>query len=58
MDHPDVLFIPDFVNVIMHLLAHLRSDDVLLVLSAGDADQISTNVLTALKERERSHARK
>ena len=55
MDHPDVHFIPDAPLVTTYLLAHLKRDDVLLVLSAGDADQISTNVLTALEEREHSH---
>jgi UDP-N-acetylmuramate-alanine ligase len=30
------------------LLEHLRSGDVLLVLSAGDADQVSSNVLARL----------
>jgi UDP-N-acetylmuramate-alanine ligase len=32
------------------LLKNLGSKDVLIVLSAGDADQISTNVLKGLKE--------
>jgi hypothetical protein len=30
------------------LLKHLRGGDVLLVLSAGDADQVSANVLAGL----------
>jgi UDP-N-acetylmuramate-alanine ligase len=33
-----------------YLVKNLRSGDALLVLSAGDADQISTEVLTNLKE--------
>jgi UDP-N-acetylmuramate-alanine ligase len=33
-----------------YLIAHLRPGDVLLVLSAGDADQVSTKVLANLKE--------
>jgi UDP-N-acetylmuramate--alanine ligase len=32
------------------LVSHLRSGDVLLVLSAGDADQVSAEVLAHLKE--------
>jgi UDP-N-acetylmuramate--alanine ligase len=56
MEHSDVIFIPELSQVILYLLAHIRRNDVLLVLSAGDADQISTNVLTALKEREKNHA--
>jgi UDP-N-acetylmuramate--alanine ligase len=35
-----------------YLLEHLRHDDVVLVLSAGDADQISTDVVKGLKERQ------
>ncbi len=35
-----------------YLLKHLRSGDVILVLSAGDADQISTNVLKGLYRKE------
>ena len=34
-----------------YLLEHLQSGDVVLVLSAGDADQISTALLKELKER-------
>jgi UDP-N-acetylmuramate--alanine ligase len=55
MNHPDVHFIPGLTHVTMYLLGHLKTDDVLLVLSAGDADQISTYVLSALEEREHSH---
>jgi UDP-N-acetylmuramate--alanine ligase len=35
-----------------YLLEHLQPGDVLLVLSAGDADQISTDVVKGLKERQ------
>jgi len=31
-----------------YMLKHLRRNDVLLVLSAGDADQISAKVLAGL----------
>jgi len=34
-----------------YLLEHLKPGDVVLVLSAGDADQISTDVLKGLQER-------
>jgi len=34
-----------------YLLEHLQPGDVVLVLSAGDADQISTDVVKGLKER-------
>jgi hypothetical protein len=32
------------------LISHLHPGDILLVLSAGDADQVSTEVLSHLKE--------
>jgi UDP-N-acetylmuramate--alanine ligase len=54
MGHPDAYFIPDLTQTTAFLLTHLDQGDVLLVLSAGDADQVSAQVLAALKER--SHA--
>jgi UDP-N-acetylmuramate--alanine ligase len=47
--HADVHFIADIPTVTQYLIQHLKSGDVLLVLSAGDADQISSQVLTSLK---------
>jgi UDP-N-acetylmuramate--alanine ligase len=49
MPHP-ARFIAGLPEVSNYLIAHLRPGDVLLVLSAGDADQVSTNVLARLKE--------
>jgi UDP-N-acetylmuramate--alanine ligase len=43
-------FIAGLSEVSNYLITHLRPGDVLLVLSAGDADQISTKVLTSLRE--------
>ncbi len=43
-------FIAGLPEVSNYLVSNLRPGDVLLVLSAGDADQISTEVLTRLKE--------
>jgi UDP-N-acetylmuramate--alanine ligase len=43
-------FIAGLPEVSNYLITHLRPGDVLLVLSAGDADQVSTNVLARLKE--------
>ena len=43
-------FIASLLEVSNFLVSHLRSGDVLLVLSAGDADQVSTAVLTHFKE--------
>ena len=48
MPHPSAKFTGTLENTTKHLLKHLRSGDVLLVLSAGDADQISANVLKGL----------
>ena len=49
MDHPDARQIARLVDVSTYLTENLRSGDVLLVLSAGDADQISRDVLDFLK---------
>jgi UDP-N-acetylmuramate--alanine ligase len=54
MGHTDAYFIPDLTSTTAFLLTHLDQGDVLLVLSAGDADQVSAQVLAALKERSRS----
>ena len=48
MAHPSVRFIASLKDATEYLLKHLRHNDVLLVLSAGDADQISSNVLAGL----------
>jgi len=51
MTFPDAKYIPDFSQVATYLIDRLEPGDVLMVLSAGDADQISTHVLALLKER-------
>jgi UDP-N-acetylmuramate--alanine ligase len=43
-------FIASLPDVSNYLITHLLPGDVLLVLSAGDADQVSTDVLAHLKE--------
>ena len=48
MPRRDVYFVPDLAQAASFLLDGLRPGDVLLVLSAGDADQISTDVLSRL----------
>ncbi|HEX6303567.1 MAG TPA: UDP-N-acetylmuramate--L-alanine ligase [Anaerolineales bacterium] len=55
MQHPDVHFIPDLVKATAFLLARLQPGSVLLVLSAGDADMISSRVLAGLPESEENH---
>lgn len=56
MPNPDKHFTSSLTEATMFLLEFLLPGDVLLVFSAGDADQISTNVLDALHNLEESHA--
>jgi UDP-N-acetylmuramate--alanine ligase len=55
MKHPSVHFAPGLEQATAHLLASLKPGDVLLVLSAGDADQISGWVLSGLQAKETKH---
>jgi UDP-N-acetylmuramate--alanine ligase len=50
MTHSDVYFIPELTDTVDYIAAHLETGDVLIVLSAGDADQICTQVLAALNQ--------
>jgi UDP-N-acetylmuramate--alanine ligase len=52
---PRARFIPDLPAVREYLLEQLRSGDVLVVLSAGDADKVSEQVLAGLREHEVHH---
>ena len=49
MQHPSARFISSLEEATSYLLEHLHTNDVLLVLSAGNADQVSANVLAGLK---------
>ena len=51
MRHKRAHYVPELVKATAYLLGRLRSGDVLVVMSAGDADQVSSNVLAALHER-------
>jgi len=51
MPHPSARYIATLAEISQHLLEQLQPGDVLLVLSAGDANQICTDVLTGLKKR-------
>ncbi len=51
MPHLSARYIETLPEVTTYLLSHLKPGDVVLVLSAGDADQISTNVIKGLQER-------
>jgi UDP-N-acetylmuramate--alanine ligase len=48
MQHPAARFISSLEETTGYLLKHLHKPDVLFVLSAGDADQVSANVLAGL----------
>ena len=48
MPHPSVHFIASLEETTKYLLKHLHQNDVLIVLSAGDADQINVKVLAGL----------
>jgi UDP-N-acetylmuramate--alanine ligase len=49
MRHPSARFVGALDDIRDYLLENLRPGDVLLVLSAGDADMVSREVLAALK---------
>lgn len=52
MVHPDARQIADLDDVTAYLNSHLQPGDVLLVLSAGDADRISRDVLSYFRRME------
>jgi UDP-N-acetylmuramate--alanine ligase len=51
MPHASARYIATLQEISQYLIDHLQPGDVLLVLSAGDADQVSTDVLAGLKKR-------
>jgi UDP-N-acetylmuramate--alanine ligase len=51
MPHLSAHYIETLPEVTNYLLKQLKPGDVVLVLSAGDADQISTDVINGLQER-------
>ncbi|HEY9086520.1 MAG TPA: UDP-N-acetylmuramate--L-alanine ligase [Anaerolineaceae bacterium] len=53
MSHAAAEFIAALNDITARLLDELQPGDVVLVLSAGDADQVSRQVLDGLKEKER-----
>lgn len=50
MQHPDAHYIPDLQDAGAFLCENLNPGDVLIVFSAGDADQISRQVLNTLNQ--------
>lgn len=55
MSHPSVHFLPSIEDASHAILQELKPGDVLLVCSAGDADQISKDVLEGLNKLEVFH---
>jgi len=51
MPHLSARYIETLPEVTNYLYKNLRSGDVLLVLSAGDADQVSTDLVNLYNER-------
>ncbi|HEX7434281.1 MAG TPA: UDP-N-acetylmuramate--L-alanine ligase [Anaerolineaceae bacterium] len=51
MLHPSAHFVPSLDEGVRFLLAHLAPGDVVLVLSAGDADQVIVQLLAALENK-------
>jgi len=45
MDHPNAHYISRLQDAVSYLSARLKKGDVLIVLSAGDADSICSQVL-------------
>ena len=50
MPHKAAHFIPELPEISNFLFSHLQPGDVLIVMSAGDADQISTDVLVHFQQ--------
>jgi len=55
MADPKVRYMADFTETAGYLAAHMRAGDVLMVLSAGDADKISEQVVQLLQERSKKN---
>jgi UDP-N-acetylmuramate--alanine ligase len=50
MCHQDAYFVPELKDLPKYLLTRLKPGDVLLVLSAGNADQVSAQVFASLSQ--------
>jgi UDP-N-acetylmuramate--alanine ligase len=56
MPHLSARYIETLPDVSKYLIENLKAGDVVLVLSAGDADQVSGDVIRGLQERQADHA--
>ena len=57
MPHLSARYIATLPEVSKYLIENLQPGDVLIVMSAGDADQVSADVLKGLQERQAHNAR-
>jgi len=55
MRRPTAYFIPELSDISNYLVSHLKPGDVMIVLSAGDADRVSVDVLARLQKGEVHH---
>ena len=55
MNHPDARYIASLEDITSYLLSKLQAGDVLLVFSAGDANQITSNLKRSLVQKEINH---
>ncbi len=55
MRRPTAYFIPELSDISNYLVSHLKPGDVMIVLSAGDADRVSADVLARLQKGEVHH---
>jgi UDP-N-acetylmuramate-alanine ligase len=51
MPHMSARYIATLPEVTSYLLQNLKSGDVVIVMSAGDADQINSDLMKAFQER-------
>jgi UDP-N-acetylmuramate--alanine ligase len=56
IQHPSARFVADFATAKELLLAELEQGDVLIIMSAGDAINLSADLFSDLKRKEQSHA--
>ncbi len=56
MPHLAARYIETLPEVSKYLIENLRNGDIVLVLSAGDADRVSEDVVKGLQERQADHA--
>jgi len=55
MHRSSAQFIPELSDISNYLVSHLKPGDIMIVLSAGDADRVSATVLARLQEGELRH---